>query len=400
MPCRSTGRGSPTSRSGRSGRCSPDSTSPCPARASPRRISAASCSTTSGRTTVRARPSSTTPSSATFPTGDPAPAAVGGSDQVLDRGARARAHLQSGALLAEGRVGTPWIPLTNEPEARSFMNYPVPGPGGQAAFFADFEFRFSDAELMFMRHAPERFVQHGNADWFDDHGFQSAAVLALLRSRARGPGPPAASGASFEFLEPVVVELKLTNVSQRPSVVDANVLAQLENLAVIIKRAGVRRPDSGRPMPATAWMAAAASWRRLAVRIAVDLGGPQRLGIAEPGIYDVFVVLHHGEEDIVSNACGPVRAAGEPRRGAHRPGTLLRGRGPGTRLRRHARDGGRDRHAGEVADQFADRRVAKHAQLALGNALAQPTSCSRSATTRTARGSSSRVPSPRRRRPT
>ena len=71
-------------------------------------------------------------------------------------------------------LGTPWIPLSNEPEARSFMNYPFRVSGGQNAFFSDFEYRFSDGELLFMRHAPERFVQMGNADWFDHHGFEQA----------------------------------------------------------------------------------------------------------------------------------------------------------------------------------------------------------------------------------
>src|SRR6266571_6917277 len=56
-------------------------------------------------------------------------------------------------------LGTPWIPLANEPEARSFMNYPYNVAAGQTAFFADFEFRFSDGELLFMRHAPARFVE-------------------------------------------------------------------------------------------------------------------------------------------------------------------------------------------------------------------------------------------------
>ena len=68
------------------------------------------------------------------------------------------------------------MPLADEPEARSFMNYPYNVAGGQAAFFADFEFRFSDQELLFIRHAPERFVQMGNAAWFDHHGFEEAAV--------------------------------------------------------------------------------------------------------------------------------------------------------------------------------------------------------------------------------
>ena len=54
-------------------------------------------------------------------------------------------------------LGQPWIPLSNEPEARSYMNYPFRVDGGQSSFFADFEYRFSDSELLFMRHAPARF---------------------------------------------------------------------------------------------------------------------------------------------------------------------------------------------------------------------------------------------------
>ena len=59
-------------------------------------------------------------------------------------------------------LGTPW--LADEAEGRSFMNYPFRVSGGQAAFFADFEDHFSNGELLFLRHAPERFDQMGNAD--------------------------------------------------------------------------------------------------------------------------------------------------------------------------------------------------------------------------------------------
>jgi len=130
--------------------------------------------------------------------------------------------------------GTAWIPLTNEPEARSFMNYPFSVSGGQTAFFADFEYRFSDGELLFMRHAPARFVQMGNADWFDHHGFQQAIVspeptlqLELRVNRKT---------ALFEFLEPVVLELKLTNISSQPQLIEEKLLAMLDHMIVMIKK--------------------------------------------------------------------------------------------------------------------------------------------------------------------
>ncbi|MCA1991949.1 MAG: hypothetical protein LDL41_07870, partial [Coleofasciculus sp. S288] len=130
--------------------------------------------------------------------------------------------------------GTPWIPLANEPEARSFMNYPYNVSGGQTAFFADFEYRFSNGELLFMRHAPARFVQMGNADWFDHHGFEQADVslepafnLELRVNRKT---------ALFEFLEPVVLELKLTNISSQPQLIEDKVLAMLDHMMVMIKQ--------------------------------------------------------------------------------------------------------------------------------------------------------------------
>ncbi|HEY9378394.1 MAG TPA: hypothetical protein VIQ02_15045 [Jiangellaceae bacterium] len=306
-----------------------------------------------------------------IPTGDPAPAAS------VDRikfwtAVHELGHTFNLAHAWQKSLGAPWIPLTDEPEARSFMNYPYRVQGGEAAFFADFEFRFSDDELIFMRHAPERFVQHGNADWFDDHGFEGAAVLPYsqfsLEVRVHR-----SVGSVFEFLEPVVVELKLTNVSQRSCVIDANALSQIENLAVIIKRHG----------------AAARQWTPYArycldgdqlvlqpgdslygsLSIAAGLNG---WDIAEPGMYEVCVVLRQGEEDIVSNALGirilPPQGRDEEYIAqeffSEEVGRALAF--GGTRAMEDAID-----TLQTVADQLPERRVAKHAQLALGNALAQ-----------------------------
>jgi hypothetical protein len=307
-----------------------------------------------------------------IPSGDPAPAAS------VDRikfwtAVHELGHTFNLAHAWRKTGGSPWIRLTDNPEARSFMNYPFRVQGGEAAFFADFEFRFGDDELLFMRHAPERFVQHGNADWLDDHGFQGAAVLPYSRF-AFEVHLHRSVGSVFEFLEPVVVELKLTNVSQRPCVVDANALSQLENLTVIIKRQG----------------AAARQWTPYArycldseqlvlqpddslygsLSIAAGLNG---WDVAEPGIYDVFVVLHLGEEDIVSNALR-VRVLPPQGRDEERIAQELFSEEVGRALAfggTRAMEGAIDTLE-TVADQFADRRVAKHAQLALGNALAQP----------------------------
>jgi hypothetical protein len=196
--------------------------------------------------------------------------------------------------------GTPWIPLSNEPEARSFMNYPFRVSGGQTAFFADFDYRFSDQELLFMRHAPARFVQMGNADWFDHHGFQQAEVspepklrLELRVNRAR---------PVFEFLEPVMVELKLTNVSDEPLLVGEHLLGDTDHMTVVVKKDGT---------PARQWLPFAqychkekatvlepAASRYEPLFVAAGRNG---WDLSEPGNYTLQLALRVGDEDIVSN---------------------------------------------------------------------------------------------------
>ncbi len=76
----------------------------------------------------------------------------------------------------------------------------------------------------------------GDAAWFDHHGFeQSRAMQApplALEIRVNRPMPV------FEFLEPVVVELKLQNISAMPQVVDENILTTLDGITIALKRQG------------------------------------------------------------------------------------------------------------------------------------------------------------------
>lgn len=195
--------------------------------------------------------------------------------------------------------GTPWIPLANENEERSFMNYPYRVAGGQTAFFADFEYRFSESELLFMRHAPARFVQMGNADWFDHHGFEQAAVSPepkfRLELRANRPRP------LFEFLEPVVLEMKLTNVATRHQLIDRTILSEADRMTVILKKDG---------KPARQWApyarycmdddtVALAPGQSIyeSLFVAAGLNG---WDLAEPGLYTVQMCLHLEDEDVVS----------------------------------------------------------------------------------------------------
>ena len=146
------------------------------------------------------------------------------------------AHSWQKALSIGGDTG-PWIPQADRPEARSFMNYPFRVGGGESTFFADFAFRFDDQELQFMRHAPRRFVQMGNANWFVDHAFEAPPPemeatgweLAIRPNREVN---------EYDFLEPVRLELKLTNITETAQMVDADLLADADNIEIFVGRAG------------------------------------------------------------------------------------------------------------------------------------------------------------------
>jgi hypothetical protein len=268
-------------------------------------------------------------------------------------------------------LGTPWIPLGNEPEARSFMNYPYNVAGGQTAFFSNFEFRFSDAELLLMRHAPERFVQMGNADWFDHHGFEQANVspepTLKLEVRVNRATP------EFEFLEPIVLDLKLGNLTPQPQIVHQKLLTMLDHMTVVIKPDG-KEARTFHPYAQYCWQTqnqilnpGQAMYDSLFIS-----AGRNGWDIAEPGYYTIQIALHMEHEDIVSQ---PLRLRVAPPRSydeeyiaqdyfSDEVGRILRFDGSA-----HLDKGLATLH--EASARLAGRRVARHSQIALGNALAR-----------------------------
>jgi len=277
------------------------------------------------------------------------------------------AHSWQKSLVFSGKG--PWIPLADEPEARSFMNYPFNVSGGQSAFFADFEFRFSDPELLFMRHAPARFVQQGNAEWFDHHGFEEANVSPeprlQLQLRVNRDVP------SYEFMEPVTLELKLSNVSTQPQLVEENLLSTSDSLLVILKKEG-KPARQLLPYAQRCWLpnktvmlSGSSVYESLYVS-----SGRNGWDLAEPGYYVVQVALRVDGEDIVSN---PLRLRVAPPRGYDEE-YLAQDFFSDDVGRIVALDGSRYLGRGnstlqEVIERLPDRRVALHAALGLGTPL-------------------------------
>lgn len=305
------------------------------------------------------------------PTGDPNPGAWI-RRMVFWTAIHEMGHAFNLAHSWQKSLGTPWIPLANEPEARSFMNYPFRVSGGSSTFFSDFEYRFSDGELLFMRHAPERFVQMGNADWFDHHGFEGANVSPepSLRLDLRVNRDV----ASFDFLEPVVLELKLTNIAERPVLVSPRVLEPSASMVVMIKKAG---QPARRYVPFAEYC-----WEPNTVVLSPGeslyetlpvFAGRNGWNIAEPGCYTVQVALEtEDEEDLISN---PLQVRISPAHGydeehlaqdffSESIGRILAF--GGSRFLDQGNDVLR-----EIVERLGDQRVAIHAALALARETAQ-----------------------------
>lgn len=205
----------------------------------------------------------------------------------------------------------PWIKtLVDNYGLESFMNYPTlyksdnglfpKNPGGnRIEFFKKFMFRFSDEELLFLRHAPERFVQMGNADSNDHHALEQIRVsptpvfsLELRTHRTEN---------EFEFLEPVMIELKLTNQSEQPQLVNKHLLSLSDHITVTVQRRG-GSPVLYRPFVRVLYkdnihVLEPKKAMYAPLFISVDRNGWL---IEAPGWYEVRVCLHMGEEDIVS----------------------------------------------------------------------------------------------------
>ena len=134
--------------------------------------------------------------------------------------------------------------LVNEPNARSFMNYPGRVTGGETAYWRDFEFRFSDQELLFLRHAPEAFVNMGENAFGTSHAETESAME--LRPELSGQDLAQANfqldlrinkdRPVFEFMEPVALELKLKNISNQPRSVDKAILEDIGHMTINITR--------------------------------------------------------------------------------------------------------------------------------------------------------------------
>src|SRR3712207_4162488 len=107
----------------------------------------------------------------------------------------------------------------------------------------------------------------------------------------------------FEFMEPVRLELKLTNTSSQPQLVDENLLSQTDSMVVILKKD--RRPARRFvPYAQYCWRSetkALLPGESLYAPLFVS-AGQNGWDVAEPGRYTAQVALHtEDQQDLVSN---------------------------------------------------------------------------------------------------
>lgn len=239
-----------------------------------------------------------------YPAGDPNPAAWR-NRMVFWTAAHEMGHAFNLAHSWQKSLGepwgNPWIPLADELEARSFMNYPYNVSGGQAAFFADFAFRFSDNELIFMRHAPRRFVQMGNEAWFTNHGFEEGLNVPQS-GRYQLKLRPNRDENIYRFLEPVTMELKLTNSSGAPVKLDGGMLSDGKHFSLCVQREG-GQAKIWRPMITRCHEGHADNLEHGESIYGAHLISASTSGwlIDEPGFYKLQAAVSMGDEIVVSN---------------------------------------------------------------------------------------------------
>ena len=92
---------------------------------------------------------------------------------------------------------------------------------------------FSPRTLQAMRHTTKQYAISETADWYDEQGFDTSPDPSLrLELRVNRDWP------TFEFMEPVILEFKVTNQTTHPQWLDQIALTNLDNLTLIIKKKG------------------------------------------------------------------------------------------------------------------------------------------------------------------
>lgn len=127
----------------------------------------------------------------------------------------------------------------NRPSSLSWMNYDwrYDSINGADSFWGNFRFRFDDDELVHMRHGDRKAVIMGGDPWSSGGHLESPLAYA----QAEGEGMVEVllrSKPYFDFMEPVEVEVRIRNLSDRPLAIDPRLAPEYGATAFFIKKVG------------------------------------------------------------------------------------------------------------------------------------------------------------------
>ncbi len=265
-----------------------------------------------------------------------APAANGGAGERPDRQgfAVARQHSWLASLVANPttqaqfdamrkylylwvhEAGHAWNLLhswnKSRPDSLSWMNYDwrYDDRNGVDSFWAAFRMRFDDEELIHMRHGDRRAVIMGGDDW-GTGGHLEAPELVHLE---QGPDQPVElvvrTKPYYALMEPVSVELRLRNRTDRPVTIDARLDPRHHVTSLVVSRPDGTWVDFASVM----CLLGDAVPRTLAPAAGADGKGPDRYSelvpltfgssgfvFDAPGTYRIKAVYDDGETLAVSN---------------------------------------------------------------------------------------------------
>ena len=195
--------------------------------------------------------------------------------------------------------------VANEPEARSYMNYANRVAAGYYGFFDTFEYRFSDQELLFLRHAPEEFIKMGGNTWGTDHagaGFDGEAGVPGDEPVTNDLELTVSSNKIkpvYEFLELVNLDLTLTNQGEETQQVDPELLDDTAHMTIKVSRNGKLAKEYkpyATPCHKDESKVSLAKGESITGEICLA-GGKLGWVVDEPGRYEISVVvgLHSAE---------------------------------------------------------------------------------------------------------
>ncbi len=126
------------------------------------------------------------------------------------------------------------------PDALSWMNYDwrFDRRNGADSFWANFRMRFDDEELVHLRHGDRSSVIMGGDPW-SSGGHLEAPAGAMSELLGEAPlGLLLRSKGYFQFMEPVILELRIRNLADLPLEVDTQLHPEFGGVTLYI-----RRPD-------------------------------------------------------------------------------------------------------------------------------------------------------------